>query len=331
MAALMGRTWWSGANNATNQSFYELLPPPLTVPNAPTLTSVSGSTGQINVSFDPVPSSEDGGQPITAYVASCTLTNTSTVVTASAMASPISVINLTPGSTYICSIQAQNASGLSLVPATCPIASCSATVSASTVPSQPNALTATAGYLQLSLAFTPPTNTGGSSITGYLASCTSQTSGASTGTANGTSSPIVVTGLTGGAKYACSLVAQNVNGNSAAATVIATPLTPIAPSAPTLTYLGNYNNNGQVGLLLEFNAPSETGGVALSEYLGTCTSTNAPTPLTFTGTVAAPASDLGIAGSGTSWGYIYTCTVQVKNSAGLVSPASNALTASPSS
>jgi hypothetical protein len=331
MAALMGRTWWSGANNATNQSFYELLPPPLTVPNAPTLTGVSGSTGQINVSFDPVPSSEDGGQPITAYVASCTLTNTSTVVTASAMASPISVINLTPGSTYTCSIQAQNASGLSLVPATCPIASCSATVSASTVPSQPTALTATAGYLQLSLAFTPPTNTGGSSITGYLASCTSQTSGASTGTANGTSSPIVVTGLTGGAKYACSLVAQNVNGNSTAATVIATPLTPIAPSAPTLTYLGNYNNNGQVGLLLEFNAPSETGGVALSEYLGTCTSTNAPTPLTFTGTVAAPASDLGIAGSGTSWGYIYTCTVQVKNSAGLVSPASNALTASPSS
>jgi hypothetical protein len=108
MAALMGRTWWSGANNATNQSFYELLPPPLTVPNAPTLTGVSGSTGQINVSFDPVPSSEDGGQPITAYVASCTLTNTSTVVTASAMASPISVINLTPGSTYTCSIQAQN-------------------------------------------------------------------------------------------------------------------------------------------------------------------------------------------------------------------------------
>lgn len=331
MAALMGRTWWSGANNATNQSFYELLPPPLTVPNAPTLTGVIGSTGQISVSFDPVPSSEDGGQPITAYVASCTLTNTSTVVTASAMASPISVINLTPGSTYTCSIQAQNASGLSLVPATCPIASCSATTSASTVPAQPTALTATAGYLQLSLAFTPPTNTGGSSITGYLASCTSQTSGASTGTANGTSSPIVITGLTGSAKYACSLVAQNVNGNSTAATVIATPLTPIAPSAPTLTYLGNYNNNGQVGLLLEFNAPSETGGVALSEYLGTCTSTNAPTPLTFTGTVAAPASDLGIAGSGTSWGYIYTCTVQVKNSAGLVSPASNALTASPSS
>ena len=332
MAALMGRTWWSGANNATNQSFYELLPPPLTVPNAPTLTGVIGSTGQINVSFDPVPSSEDGGQPITAYVASCTLSNTSTVVTASAMVSPISVINLTPGSTYNCSIQAQNASGLSLVPATCPIASCSATVSASTVPSQPTALTAAAGYLQLSLAFTPPTNTGGSSITGYLASCTSQTPGASTGTASGTSSPIIVTGLTGGADYVCSLVAQNVSGNSAAATVSSTPLTPGAPSAPTLTYLYNENNNGQAGLLLEFTTPSNTGGVALSEYLGSCTSTNAPSTITLTGSVAAPASELIITGAASSsGGYIYTCTVQAKNSAGLLSPASNALTASPNS
>lgn len=332
LAALMGRTWWSGADNANNENFYQLLPAPLTVPNAPTLTGVVGSTGQIMVEFDLVPSSEDGGQAITAYVASCTLAGTSTVVTGSAMASPIPVINLTPGSTYTCSIQAQNASGLSLVPSTCPISSCSATVAGSTVPSAPNSLTATAGYLQASLAFTAPTNTGGSSITGYQASCTSKTAGATAGQANGTSSPILVTGLTGGAQYDCSVLAQNINGNGPAALVMVTPLTPSAPSAPTLTYLYNENDSGQAGFLLEFTTPSDTGGVPLTDYIGTCTSTDAPSQMTFTGTVTAPENELAFTGStGTSGGYTYTCTVQAKNSAGLLSPASNALTASPAS
>jgi hypothetical protein len=333
LAALMGRTWWPGANNATNQSFYQLLPPPLTVPNAPTLTSLTPSTGQILVAFDPVPASEDGGMTITGYVATCTAAGSTTPTTVIGPASPIIVTGLMGGVSYTCSIQAENAGGLSSIPSECPIASCNVTPTASTTPSAPVALTATGGYLQISLAFNPPSNTGGQPITGYQANCTSSTSGAISGQASGTGSPLVVTGLTGGVGYSCTVVAQNINGSGTAASVQATTLVPTAPGAPTLTYMFNGTNgtNTNVGIALEFMAPSSTGGVDLTQYTATCTSTNATPAIIITGTVSSMLTEIALYGPSGSYGYTYTCTVQVSNSAGLTSPNSNALTAAPES
>jgi hypothetical protein len=136
MAVLLGRTYWTGATNATNQSFYTLLPPPLTVPNAPTITGVTAGTGgELVVAFDLVPESDDGGMSITGYVASCTATGSATPISASGTTSPINVSGLIGGTEYSCSIQAENAGGLSAIPATCPIASCSATPTDSTTTS----------------------------------------------------------------------------------------------------------------------------------------------------------------------------------------------------
>jgi hypothetical protein len=63
----------------------------------------------------------------------------------------------------------------------------------------------------LALYFTPPANDGGAAITGYTASCT-PTGGGGAITAQGSHSPIVVSGLVNGVTYACTVTASNTAG-----------------------------------------------------------------------------------------------------------------------
>jgi titin len=79
-------------------------------------------------------------------------------------------------------------------------------------PSAPtiSAVTHTAG--QVVVTFTAGAN-GGSAITSFTATCIPFTTGA-TLTASGTKSPITVTGLTVGVKYACRVTATNAFGTS---------------------------------------------------------------------------------------------------------------------
>ena len=78
-----------------------------------------------------------------------------------------------------------------------------------TVPDAPTIGTATAGNAQVTVAFTPPGNNGGSTITSYTATCGAQSN-------SGLTSPIVVSGLTNGVAVTCSVTATNDNGTSAA-------------------------------------------------------------------------------------------------------------------
>ena len=88
-----------------------------------------------------------------------------------------------------------------------------------TVPDAPTIGTATPAGGQASISFTPPANNGGSTITGYTVTCNPGPVAASGG-----ASPIVVTGLTNGNAYTCSVIATNAVGNSAASgTVGVTP------------------------------------------------------------------------------------------------------------
>jgi hypothetical protein len=353
LAVLMGRTWWSGANNATNTNFYSLLPEPLTVPNTPVLTGLTPGDGQITVAFDPVPSSQDGGMAISGYVASCGLgtgtpinvinTNITngTLITQSGMTSPLIVQGLVGGSTYTCVVQALNAGGLSGLPTNCPISSCSTTPSAATVPGAPQSLTAWIGYLQVSLTFQAPATDGGAPITGYQATCTNPQTGAIAGTASGTSSPLVVTGLTGGTTYNCSVVAQNSAGNSLASSTSATAS---YMTAPTLTSLLNYyNTEGEAEFLLGFTGSSDMGGTTITSYAAFCVSTNAATQqivdtnvtvatLMANGSFVAPNSfTMDMVGASGTGGYTYECAIQAEDSNGEYSPLSNVLTAAPQS
>lgn len=83
------------------------------------------------------------------------------------------------------------------------------TVSASgpTVPGAPTAVTASAGNASASVSFSGPASDGGAAIDNYRASCNP---GAYTAT--GTTSPILVTGLTNGTPYTCTVAAHNSVG-----------------------------------------------------------------------------------------------------------------------
>jgi uncharacterized protein (TIGR02145 family) len=73
--------------------------------------------------------------------------------------------------------------------------------------------TATAGDTQATVTFTAPVSNGGSAITGYTVT---SSPGGKTGT--GSASPVTVTGLTNLTAYTFTVVATNINGNSAAST-----------------------------------------------------------------------------------------------------------------
>ena len=76
-------------------------------------------------------------------------------------------------------------------------------------PDSPTAVSGTAGDQQVSVAFTAPTDVGGSAITGFRAQ-------SNTGIgASGTSSPITVTGLSNGTSYTFNVWAINAFGYSA--------------------------------------------------------------------------------------------------------------------
>jgi hypothetical protein len=123
--------------------------------------------------------------------------------------------------------------------------------STATVPGAPTIGSATAGNGSASIAFTAPASNGGSTITGYTATCAA--SGATTLTGTGTASPITVSSMTNGTTYSCSVTATNAVGTSAAsAAVSVSPSEGSGSSTSTAsvlcpssgTYTGSYSSAG---------------------------------------------------------------------------------------
>lgn len=81
----------------------------------------------------------------------------------------------------------------------------------STVPGVPTEVTAMAGNAQASVAFTPPTNNSGFTVSSYTV--TSSPGGI---TATGVASPIIVSGLTNNTAYTFTVTATNISGSSLA-------------------------------------------------------------------------------------------------------------------
>lgn len=183
---------------------------PATVPGAPTSIQASGRVGAAVVSFS-APSS-DGGNPITSYTVTATdKTNAANGgQTASAPNSPITVSGLSTSDSYTFTVAATNAIG------TGSASSPSNAVTPATSPSAPTAVKAyivARGYKSAYVSFSPPASNGGNTVTSYTVTATDITKPSRGGErASGTSSPVLIGGLTAGDKYSFSVTATNAIG-----------------------------------------------------------------------------------------------------------------------
>jgi alpha-tubulin suppressor-like RCC1 family protein len=125
------------------------------------------------------------------------------------------------------------------------------------VPNAPTIGTVTAGNAQVSVAFTAPSNVGGSAITSY----TVVSSGGQT--ASGTSSPIVVTGLTNGVSYTFQVLATNSYGPSAFSATSGS----VTPIPPFNLYNWGTNGRGQLGQNNTDSCSSPTQVGVLTDWL----------------------------------------------------------------
>ncbi|MHC9086950.1 fibronectin type III domain-containing protein [Luteimonas sp. RIT-PG2_3] len=133
-------------------------------------------------------------------------------------------------------------------------------------PGAPTAVTATAGDTQASISFTAPTSTGGAPITSYTV--TSSPDGL---TADGSGSPIVVTGLTNGIAYTFTVTATNVAGTGS----MSSSSNPIYTAASqTITFAAPGAQN--FGTTPTFTATSDSGltPVFTSSTTAVCTITS---------------------------------------------------------
>lgn len=189
------------------------------------------------------------------------------------------------------------------------------------VPSDATIISITGGNQRLTVAFSPPTSDGNSSIFDYEYSVNN---GSSFTSAQSTSSPLLITGLTNGTTYQVVLRAVNVVGSGdPSAMVEGTPST--LPSPPT----GLSGAPGNKQITVSFTA-GNNGGSAITNYQystdnGTTylalTPINATSPITITKLSSDGTTDL-------TNGTPYTVRLKAVNANG-VSAASGSISVTP--
>lgn len=168
------------------------------------------------------------------------------------------------------------------------------TVTVTSSPGAPTSVTAVQVGLSASVSWTAPTNTGGLSISGYKVEISSDNgSSYSVAILNTGSSATTWTSnnLTVGTSYRFRVYAINSVGTSSASTastaLTIAATTPGAPSNVSVAYPGGTAPN-----IVTWNAPSDTGGSAITSYVIEYSTGSNWIALTATGLTAAIASNL---------------------------------------
>ena len=198
-----------------------------TTPDPPTnVTGVAGNTS-VSVSYDaPL---NTGGLPITGYTV-YVYDEEGFVKTVSGVGLSITVTGLTNGVAYTFTCVASNELGDS------DPSSESDPVTPLGTPSAPTSLAiVTNGGSYVTVSFTAPTSDGGAEITNYKYSTNNGTSYTELDPAD-TSSPITISGLTGGSTYTIRLRAVNSVGDGTASSSISVTAASV-PGTPILQYV----------------------------------------------------------------------------------------------
>ena len=175
-------------------------------PGAPMQVAASPGNGQATVTWSPP--SDSGTFPIDVYVVrtqpgghTCSTATTTCTVT-----------GLTNGTAYTFTVTASSAAGSG------PASAASAPVTPRTVPAAPTGVAAEAADSRATITWSPPTDDGGSPITGYRVTTIPTSSGCTV-----TATTCTIDGLTNDQDYVISVVATNAAGDSAPAITRVTP------------------------------------------------------------------------------------------------------------
>ncbi|WP_052410097.1 cadherin-like beta sandwich domain-containing protein [Paenibacillus durus] len=193
----------------------------------PALNSAVAGDGHVQLAWSPV----DGSTGYKIYQSLTSGTYGPEAATVTGSTYDFDVTGLTNGTTSYFVIKATNPGGDSA-------ASNEVSATPRTVPAAPTDVSAIAGNSQATVSFTAPSNNGGSPIIGYEVI-------ASPGNiiAEGTSSPITVTGLSNGTAYTFTVKAVNSAGKSAGSAVSNV----IIPGPSSNAGDGNGNDSGTRG------------------------------------------------------------------------------------
>ncbi len=236
-----GNSPWSGSATAT----------PNIAPNAPAAPTLTVGNTQITVAW--TAPTDNGGTDITRYELQYRRGGGAWTLISSSTRTTHTITGLTNGNSYKVQVRAVNAQGAGAW-------SGSATATPNIAPNAPAAPTLTEGNARLTVAWSAPTDNGGTDITRYELQYRTG-SGAWVPISSGTNTSHTITGLTNGNSYEVQVRAVNAQGNSPwSLSAIATPnIAPNAPAAPTLTA-----RDTELGVA--WSAPTDNGGTDITGY-----------------------------------------------------------------
>ena len=234
------------------------------VPGAPSAPrSLTGNAGRQSAGLYWSAPLTNGGSAVTDYVIEyVTPTVTSWTVMPDAVSTSVSasLSGLAANVAHTFRVSAVNSAGTGTPSNTVTI-----TPMAITAPSAPRYPSASARLLGASVAWSTPSDTGGSAITSYVVdwSVDAGVTWSAPVRVAPTSRSVLLSDLAGNVAHVVRIRAVNETGTSLPATANVTPIAPAVPSAPrNVTLYPNYNT-----VTVYWSAPYSNGGVALTGYL----------------------------------------------------------------
>ncbi len=289
---------------------------PATTPNPP--LSVFGVAGDAAVVVTWSAPDFDGGNPITRYDVSAADATDSVRggQTCEWTSGPLTctIVGLTNGDDYTFTVIARNGVGASAA------STASSAVTPATVPEAPTIVSVAPGNGDAQVSWSAPAFDGGSTVTGYTATASDQTTPANGGqSCTWTSGALrcTVSGLTNGDAYAFTVTATNKAGTGSGSSPSSAVTPATVPDAPS--GVGAVPGDGDAEVT--WSAPASDGGNTISGY--TASATDLTTPANGGESCQWTSGPLTCTVGGLSNGDDYTFAVTATNGVGTGSASSS--------